>query len=177
MLRAGPYWEQPGRSIVESLLVPFPFPSRALTPPFDPSSYTRSFFLRGSTSSGNTPSSPLPFKLKGLAPDAQSGTYILDSDRSAGGDGTRTVHLSRSGSLLTRDWTLAQLVGYLRTWSAAHAYNEKNPAATAAAHDCVDEFVAQLQERGLGLGSDRQRAETIQVAWDVGLIMGRKKQE
>ncbi|KWU42029.1 S-adenosyl-L-methionine-dependent methyltransferase [Rhodotorula sp. JG-1b] len=173
----GPYWEQPGRSIVESLLVPFPFPSRALTPSFDPTSYTRSFFLREPTPSGTTTSSPLPFKLEGLAPDAQSGTYTLDSDRSAGGDGTRTVLLSRSGSLLTRDWTLAQLVGYLRTWSAAHAYNEKNPAAATAAHDCVDEFVAQLQEHGLGLGSDGQRAETIQVAWDVGLIMGRKKQE
>lgn len=170
LLRAGPYWEQPGRSIVESLLVPFPFPSDALAPPFDASSYTRSFFLREPTTSGNTPFSLLPFKLEGLAPDAQGGTYTLNSDRSRG-DGTRTVHLSRSGSLLTRDWTLAQLVGYLRTWSAAHAYNEKNPTA---AHDCVDAFVAQLQEHGLGL--DEQTADTIQVAWDVGLIMGRKQE-
>ncbi|GAA5983826.1 hypothetical protein JCM10908_005941 [Rhodotorula pacifica] len=163
----GRYWEQPGRSIVESLLAPFPFPSSSpSSSQFDPSSFTRSFFLRKSPSNTEQPS-PLPFKLEGLDPHAREGSHNLRSDEN--GNGTpRTVHLSRSGSLLTRQWTLSQLIGYLRTWSAAHAYNEQNPAAV----DCVDEFVTKLEKEGLRLTEE----ETIEVAWDVGIIMGRKKQ-
>lgn len=209
----GPYWEQPGRSIVEALLVPFPFPfpSPSTQPPpsssFDPTSYTRSFFLRDpqanstrgataafattTTRTPTTSNSRLPFELDGLDPDPPSGVYTLDPP-SAPHDQTRTVYLSRSGPLLTRDWTLAQLVAYLRTWSAAHAYNEAARRVTttgpdgsdveqhhrdvaAAAADCVDEFVAQLQRHGLGLGPEQDK--TIRVAWDVGLIMGRKQRQ
>ncbi|GAA5864211.1 hypothetical protein JCM3774_001257 [Rhodotorula dairenensis] len=182
----GPSWEQPGRSIVEHLLVPFPFPRQRDDDPdhvasgFDPTSYTRSFFLRepprratGGDSGGATGQTRLPFELEGLDPDAPSGVYTLDPPAP---DQTRTVYLTRSGTpLLTREWTLPQLVGYLRTWSAAHAYNEQS-RARGVGRDCVDDFVAELQTHGLGLGLD-DHDKTIRVAWDVGLIMGRKKRQ
>lgn len=156
----GSYWEQPGRSIVEALLTPFPFPSSSAG--FDPDSYTRSFFLREPSSTQE----PLPFSIEGLPRDATAGEFAV-RERKTATDPARVL-LSRSGSLLTRQWTMNQLIGYLRTWSARHAYQEQNPAAP----DVIDAFVEQLREAGLRL--DERKGETIEVAWDVGLIMGRK---
>lgn len=180
--RTGPYWEQPGRSIVEALLTPFPFPAGNLSPPFNPGSFTRSFFLRALA---ETESKTLPFRIEGLAPDAPEGDYTLPppppapsassspSPSSVPRTTPRTVHLHRSGSLLKRHWTRAQLVAYLRTWSAAHAYNEQRGATGAGDRDCVDAFMDRLEQAGFQL--DEERGETIEVAWDVGVLLGRKQ--
>ncbi|GAA5828940.1 hypothetical protein JCM3770_004306 [Rhodotorula araucariae] len=81
----GAFWEQPGRSIVEALLAPFPLPSSSqsrVIPPdvaaaFDPASLTRSFFLRPG---GGPP--PLGLASASLDPplpvaDGTSATYTL----------------------------------------------------------------------------------------------------
>ncbi|BGP16709.1 hypothetical protein JCM10213_009126 [Rhodosporidiobolus nylandii] len=150
----GPFWEQPGRSIVEALLTPFPFPSTASKSPsspsadatsspqpsedsFDPSTFRRSFFLR--------PGGPPP----PLTPASSE----------------QPPHINVSHELLlTKQWTLAQLEAYLRTWSAAHNYN------AARGRDCVEDFVEQLKAAGLG------ETETVDVAWEVGVVMGRMRE-
>ncbi|KAM0791632.1 hypothetical protein ACM66B_006070 [Microbotryomycetes sp. NB124-2] len=92
------YWQQPGRSITEALLAPFPLPSSTPSASkFDSSSYQRTFFL----ASGHQPPS-------------------MSSD-----PGTRTVEIQPL--LLKKEWSLTEVEGYLRTWSSAHAYHEQHP--------------------------------------------------
>lgn len=121
----GPYWQQPGRSIVEQLLVPFPLPtvpsstSTSSSPGWDPTTFHRSFFLRPG---GSPPSLP-----------------------SADPKGTTT---SQDPLLLTHQWDLAQIEAYLRTWSSANTYAEQHPGE----EDVVDGMVGRLREGGLKEG-------------------------
>lgn len=97
---AGPYWQQPGRSIAESLLCPFPFPSEpsaSSKPDFDRSSFHRSFFLRSESASPPPTSDP---------------DYVTTS---------------KHPLLLKHDWTLKQIEAYLRTWSSAATFKERHP--------------------------------------------------
>ncbi|BGP48657.1 trans-aconitate methyltransferase 1 [Rhodotorula kratochvilovae] len=177
----GAFWEQPGRSIVEALLTPFPLPSssqsraipRSLSASFDPSSLSRSFFLRPG---GGPPPLGLPSDLSPPLPtdEGSSASYSLPG---------LSLSLSRT-VLLHRSWTLPQLRAYLSTWSAAHAFNrthnppsggaeaERDPHGEESAHtDVVEVFIKQLQDAGLKL----EEGETIEVAWEMGVVMGRKK--
>ncbi|ORY84174.1 S-adenosyl-L-methionine-dependent methyltransferase [Leucosporidium creatinivorum] len=115
----GPYWQQPGRSIVESLLTPFPFPSPSSStsgPDFDPTTFHRSFFLR---SGGSPPSLSTP--------DPPSTTTSVDP------------------LLLTHQWSLKDIEAYLRTWSSASTYKDEHPGE----EDVVSAMVERLREGGL----------------------------
>lgn len=93
---SGPYWQQPGRSIVEALLTPFPFPSH---PAFDPSSFHRHFLT--------VDAAPSP-----SARPAPPGSPAFTS--------------SYAPLMLRQQWDLGQFEAYLRTWSAALSYDEVN---------------------------------------------------
>lgn len=183
----GPYWEQPGRSIVEDLLVPFPLPAASPSSPipsstashFDPVALTRTFFLRPDAGEPHA----LPPLLEPLAAplgppfssssssSSRTTTWLAPSPSSPSTPtGLARLEVHRT-SLLTRRWTVAQLEGYLRTWSAAHAYDEAHPGARGEG-GVVSGFVRELEDAGLGdLGSEG----TVEVAWDVGIVLGRKK--
>ncbi|GAA5999719.1 hypothetical protein JCM10207_005877 [Rhodosporidiobolus poonsookiae] len=259
----GPFWEQPGRSIVEALLTPFSFPSPApdasaltYTPPaashphprqtngylsaaahpvaagaakeptpsaftalagagsaYDPASFQRDFFLRPG---GRPPSlipAPPPSPPSPPSPPAEGESLIQTQ--------YATPHCLVGVAptlLLTREWTLSDLRGYLRTWSAAHAFNEAHsppspssspsspssasaqpasstpstdgttaPAGSSPAlqpfsstssrgqepegqgRDVVEVFLDRLRAAGLG------EEERVTVAWEVGVMMGRKR--
>ena len=70
----GPYWQQPGRSIVESLLVPFPFPAPSSRPKFSPTSFHRSFF---SDALPELPSDPAPSYTTSLDPVLLTHTWTM----------------------------------------------------------------------------------------------------
>ncbi|GAA6005998.1 class I SAM-dependent methyltransferase [Rhodotorula paludigena] len=221
----GPYWEQPGRSIVEALLTPIPFPvpsaSSSSAPDdalssFDPSSFTRSFFLRpGDTVSVPSAFPPSPDPPLPTAPGASAAYRLAPSALATSPALAATTTLERT-LLLRRQWTREQLAAYLRTWSAAHSFNTAHsasppsPAASSASStpqrthaqaaassvmkvregearqrglgqresdqggddvDCVATFLEQLERAGLKLGE----GETVEVAWEMGVMMGRKK--
>ncbi|KAK4047244.1 trans-aconitate methyltransferase 1 [Microbotryomycetes sp. JL201] len=127
------YWQQPGRSIVEHLLTPFPLPSSTPSDPnFEPASFQRTFFLAPGAKPPKTMDNP-PARTTKVLP-----------------------------LLLTKQWTLQEVEGYLRTWSSAHAYQEKHPD-----EDPVAEMVKQLKRAGFTAD------ETVQVAWELGIVMGK----
>ncbi|CEQ42479.1 SPOSA6832_04295, partial [Sporobolomyces salmonicolor] len=144
-LRTGKYWEQPGRSIVEGLLVRFPLPLPSVFPSasspaqrFDPATFHRSFFLRSA-------SSPAP--------------SLLPAESSA----SSPVETSTHPLLLVKHWSLSDLTAYFRTWSSRHAYQEEH------GKDPVEGIVSALRERGLREG------EVVEVGWEVAVVMGRKR--
>ncbi|KAM0749433.1 S-adenosyl-L-methionine-dependent methyltransferase [Meredithblackwellia eburnea MCA 4105] len=125
----GPYWQQPGRSIVESLLVPLALPP---SPTF--TSQTRSFFLSDSPS---------------YVPPSPETTHPL---------------------LLTQNWSLKEIEGYLKTFSAAHTYDEKHGDAS----DVGREFGRRLGDALKAEGVDVDAGEKILVAWRMGTVEARK---
>lgn len=158
MMLPGAYWQQPGRSIVEKLLTPFPLPIPSSTPPpprsprrpdFDPTSFRRAFFLRDGT---HTPP---------VVP-------CLDPPST-----TTTV----ASLLLRQRWDLRQVEAYLRTWSSVHAFDEehvgqgkeKGKGQGEEKGSVVRELVDGLRVAGFG---DGQR----EVAWEMGMVMGRLAQ-
>jgi len=189
---AGPYWEQPGRSIVEDLLVPFPLPAASSSSSpipsstasqFDPASLTRTFFLRPQAAAdADAEPHALPPLLEPIAaslgppsPSSSSSTTWLAPSPSPSptSSPSPTTGLARlevhRTLLLTRQWSPAQLEGYLRTWSAAHAFDEAHPG-----RDVVSGFLRELREAEGGL-RELGEGETVEVAWEVGIVMGRKK--
>ncbi|GAA5945145.1 hypothetical protein JCM3775_004870 [Rhodotorula graminis] len=186
----GPYWEQPGRSIVEGLLVNFPLPAASPSSPipsstasqFDPASLTRTFFLRPDAEQGALPPllEPLaaPLRPPSTSSSSLSTTWLAPSPSSSAASpaapsptGLARLEVHRT-LLLTRHWSVAELEGYLRTWSAAHAYDEAHSSEGNGKGDVVSGFVRQLRERGLG---ELSEGETVEVAWEMGLVMGRKR--
>ncbi|GAA5874695.1 hypothetical protein JCM16303_002954 [Sporobolomyces ruberrimus] len=147
----GPYWEQPGRSIVENLLVPFPLPipsnfpssseANSICSSFDPSSLKRTFHLQNPSSSET----------------------ILPKPLSSESNLSTSLH----PLLLTKTWNLQGLEGYLRTWSSLHKYEEENGKEP----DVVARLLEQLREKGWKEG------EEVEVGWEVGMFMGKKKEE
>lgn len=192
---AGKYWQQPGRSIVEALLTPFPLPSPSADSSFDPSSFHRSFFLRPN---GPPPPLSLPQTLDPPLPSAtgESATYTLRPAPPRSGkeaDAPLTVAITRD-VLLTRKWTLSELEGYLRTWSSAHAYNEAHrPSSSSSAvqtgtqlsnsdqegdanqpyRDCVEVFLERLKREGIE--EVERRDGGLDVGWEMGVVFGRKR--
>ncbi|BGP02465.1 Trans-aconitate 3-methyltransferase [Rhodotorula toruloides] len=173
----GKYWQQPGRSIVEALLTPFPLPSPSSSPSFDPSSFHRSFFLRPH---GPPPPLTLPPLLDPPLPSAEgeSATYSLQPATSTTTDAPLSVSITRT-ILLQRTWTLSQLEAYLRTWSSAHAYNAShrpsspdspNAGTGQAWRDCVEVFVDGLRREGVS-----EEEEGMEVGWEMGVVFGRKR--
>lgn len=159
--------------------MPFPLPSSAspssssipesTAAQFDPSSLTRSFFLRPAPASSDAPLPPLP-GLDSLSPSAQSLPPSSSSSSSHSWTSPPSIpslaqlHLSRT-LLLTKHWTLADLERYLRTWSAAHAHDERHGEGA----DVVSGFVRALRDGGMREG------ERYEVGWEVGIVMGRRR--
>ncbi|GAA5893720.1 class I SAM-dependent methyltransferase [Sporobolomyces salmoneus] len=148
----GPYWEQPGRSIVENLLIPFPLPvssnfssqippdrtrTQSICDAFDRDSLKRAFYLSN------------PSQTPELRP----------AERDAG------IIISTGSLLLTKQWTVKGLEGYLRTWSSLHKYREENGSQP----DIVEGLIRDLKEKGWKDGED------VEAAWEVGMVMGKKK--
>lgn len=146
-----PYWQQPGRSIVESLLTPLPFPSNSV-----------SALESSSTISthGNWDTSSFERFYFDLPPSSPS-TSIINVP------GIKETH---EPVLLKHQWTISDVEAYLRTWSSAHSYNEVH---SGEGGDCVAAFLERFGEvwREQGLREE----ERVEVAWKMGGLRGRKE--
>lgn len=70
--------------------------------------------------------------------------------------------LSLAPQVMTADWTLDQLMGYLGTWSAIRAYREQ----------CGDDPLPALRRRLIPLWGSPERARTVR--WPLPLRVGRR---
>ncbi|GAA5990849.1 hypothetical protein JCM5350_005139 [Sporobolomyces pararoseus] len=166
----GPYWQQPGRSIVENLLKPFPLPiTKNFTfPPsssdadlvesicsqFDQSSLQRSFYLQNPSSS--------TLLLDDLVPRAEK--EPVDT----------TIKTTLHPLLLTKKWDLKNFENYLNTWSSLHKYREEHQGKGGESpRRIVDDLLVKMRDSG----SWRDDGELVEVAWEVGMLMGKKKKK
>lgn len=155
---SGAYWQQPGRSIVESLLSPVSFPTNDPTDQeststinkhglWSTTSYQRTYFARRtqihSVSDLHLPKNPT--------------------------DDILNVKTSLEPLLFTHKWDLKQIEGYLRTWSSAHTYDEKMGEGSDVVTEFLEELKKGMQKEMIG------KKEKIEVAWRGGLLCGRKE--
>lgn len=76
------------------------------------------------------------------------------------------VEVSKDGLLLTHQWTLAEIEAYLRTFSSVVTYKEQH-----GGEDPVPEMIESLRKEGLN------EQDRVEVAWEVGMIMGKKSSQ
>jgi len=65
--------------------------------------------------------------------------------------------------------SLNDLDAYLRTWSSLHKYSEEHRGEGEGGKDVVIELLEGLKREGWGEG------EKVEAAWEVGMVMGKKK--
>jgi len=145
----GPYWEQPGRSILDNHLVNIAFPSAST---WDASSARRLYFA-GEHNSQDIQYQPL---------EALEHSVISDASQS----GQREL---RTDVILKKTLAWEGMDSYLRTWSSLHSYHEKYPNDKAkqgqgTRGDIVDRFLGSLQEKVAG-------SREISIEWPLTLIM------
>lgn len=175
----GPYWPQPGRSILENLLadVPFPFQiqdgSSSSSASWDEKSATR-----------------IAHKLERIGiPDlswargqAEEETFRMEvrNLKIAQSDDTSEFFHSLI-CLLQQVMTFDTLNGYFHTSSASSRYFKEHPELKKEKPDMIDRHSTRLrqlvlQDRAKGIGSQEGLDDNhIRVAWPLGLIMIQKK--
>lgn len=121
----GPYWQQPGRAIVESLLDPVPFPS----PPDD---------VRASDDWSDfplaEPNLPQPASVTAVGGGWDPASFLrLKTVSRSSEDGPLAIRK-------TLDWSA--LAAYLRTASALHKYKEAHPREV----DVIGAHIRKLRE-------------------------------
>ncbi|KAL7422938.1 hypothetical protein Q5752_002236 [Cryptotrichosporon argae] len=154
----GAYWSQPGRGHTERLLDDVAFPVAV-------------------PDAADLPELKLALALPGLEGGVPVRTRVREPvpvcPDDAGWDAASAVRLKaevRAGK--TTPWLLRKtmdrpaLDGYLRTWSAFHAYAEEHPERRGA--DVVDRLVDALAPAFDDAG-------TIDVAWPLGVMMIKKR--
>ncbi|WVQ72717.1 hypothetical protein IAR50_002277 [Cryptococcus sp. DSM 104548] len=157
----GKYWSQPGRSIVENLLDEVPWPAT---------------------------STPVSAEIQQAI--AKEGATIFQADQSGWDLSTavRVRHSPESPFLMKQSWSLAQLEGYLRTFSAVHEYFAANPEDRAKrvgqgqedwkgspTGDLVERTVWELRQELEKSGALKNGKEEFEVAWPLVLMMIKKK--
>lgn len=153
----GPYWTQPGRSIVEKRFESIPFPT-AVSSGCKTVSLANTQFTNDITNINSAPGSS----------DA----------RWDGASALRILGANGGGWLMSKRLGWESLEEYLRTWSSLHAYHEAHPSDAAKKGggkdgDIVDRLVAQIRE--VRAESTSQGTDEIEVAWPLVMMMIKRK--
>lgn len=138
----GPHWQQPGRSIVEGLLgaVPFPLPPTLASPTLDLLGHSP--WALGSAEPASPPS-------VGQGWDAESFVRVKDGAEMG----------------IEREWTWAQLEGYLTSSSAWHEYVRVHGEEKGG--ELNGRYLEGLRE---GVRKAGGEGEKVKVRWP-GLVM------
>ncbi|ODN92089.1 hypothetical protein L198_05761 [Cryptococcus wingfieldii CBS 7118] len=157
----GKYWSQPGRSIVENLLDDVPWPT-----------------------------TPTPVSANIQQTIAKDGLAASQADHGGWDISTaiRIRHSPESPFLMEQSWSLAQLEGYLRTFSAVHEYFAANPEDKAKrigkgqedgkgspSGDVVERVVWELGQELEKAGVLKNGKGKIEVVWPLVLMMIKKE--
>jgi len=149
--RLGPYWEQPGRSIVEALYDPIPFPTN------EPTEHELASSIERYGSWDTTSFRRIKF-------DEEGSTTYKDSLK-ASNDTTNPVE----PILLSRQWSMAELHEYFKTWSSAHTYNEKQGLDGEGAAG----FIINDLSKELNVPKDDQETK-FDVYWPLAIVLFKK---
>ncbi|WWD20867.1 hypothetical protein CI109_105344 [Kwoniella shandongensis] len=159
----GPYWSQPGRSIVENLLNAVPFPITPIVT--DP---------------------PLRYDLEegGMSPVriTEPPTPNLEENNWDPTTAIRLRHTTERPWLMKRSMTLDQFEGYLRSNSAVHEYRHAHPDEKTVAEggdgDVVDRVMVDIRKglEGVGVGDKENGQEEFEVGWPLVVMMIKKKE-
>ncbi|KAG8953978.1 hypothetical protein FRC04_000962 [Tulasnella sp. 424] len=142
----GPFWQQPGVSIVDSKYRSIQFPNNSA---WLPSSQVR-VYLEGPDEDGTS----LPYRP--FDEVLQTGLFIEPE--------------WRTDTIMNRSLSLDDIAAYFRTWSAVHSYqkqypNDKERTGQGADGDIVDRFVESLRQ------ALQEPVGAVDVYWPVFLMM------
>ncbi|RXK41065.1 hypothetical protein M231_01696 [Tremella mesenterica] len=166
----GPYWSQPGRSIVEGLLDSIPFP-------IYPSSTSLSINVKSlpSLNGGH----PINSIIQEPLPPSEE---IRDSDRDWDSDWDSSTALRLKSSskgpwALQKSFIWENLEEYLRSWSSYASYLDAHPEerqfrGKGAQGDLVDRLLVNLKT---SVGQNEEGKIGVEVAWPVVLMLIKKK--
>lgn len=151
--KLGPYWTLPGRGIVEQRY-------RAIRPPQDTWEDVRRWEYEPK------------FTVEASKEQEAVRRPVLPDDGLPGFG--ELVHTDEG--MLERTMPLGDVVGYVRTWSCVHAWEEKhgrNRKNEGGTGDIVDECFEEVA-RVEGLGDGWEKVE-VEVKWGHGLVMARRR--
>ncbi|CED83176.1 Methyltransferase [Phaffia rhodozyma] len=179
----GPYWQQPGRSIVEGLLDAVPFPT-----PISPYAPTESS-LRGWE---RDPAALVP--PNGILDPEPASPKTLSSVEASTWDPSSFLRLKQFPTLVTKPiagtpqadiaegqvsikktLTWDQLEAYFRTWSSLHTFHQTHPEDKALERDIASRLIYRLRQ---GVRHDLGRAQSgdaVEVEWPSLLFLAGKK--
>lgn len=158
----GPYWIQPGRSIVEGLLDAVPFPVTPTTPSIDLSTFP---------SLDGHPAVPAVLSPEPTPPP-------IDGVDEAQWDASTAVRIKGSAEgrwMLPKTFTWGKFEEYMRSWSSLTSYHEAHPEDLAkrgrGEHgDIIDRLIHSLKTQMGTAGQDK-----IDVGWPLVVMMIKKK--
>lgn len=145
----GPYWQQPGRRILDNHLQEVAFPTSKAG--WDLASSRRIYFA-----GNHVPELELPFH------------HIPEE-----GGGSRNIALPsdpdfKTDVILKKTWTWDGLQSYLRTYSSLHTYHEAHPEdRTRQGGDIVERMIQSMKEKV-------PDAEKLDVEWPLALLLIKK---
>jgi SAM-dependent methyltransferase len=152
--KLGPYWSQPGRSIVEGRL-------RAIRPP------------EGEWEDVQRWEYEPPFEVSASEQEETEVRKPVEGNDGKEGFGK----LVKEGQgIMRRTMKLSDMEDYIRTWSSAHDWKEKHPERKrkldGGKGDIIDEMMQAMAEiEGWSAGWKEQQ---VDVAWGHGLILARR---
>ncbi|KAG8957233.1 hypothetical protein FRC03_010354 [Tulasnella sp. 419] len=155
--KLGPFWEQPGRNILDDHFRAIPFPT---SPEWDQASARRVYF-----GGEHLPELDVPF-------------FEMPEDEvnKPGEEELELIEIPdaneyKTNVILRKKLTWEGLQAYFRTWSSLHSYHEKNPDDKARKGrgkdgDIVERFVESLKDE---IGGNE-----VTIEWPLTLIMIKK---
>lgn len=179
----GPYWPQPGRSILESLLADIPFPfeiqgDQSSTAPWDEKSATRIAHKLERTgipdlawARGEAEEETFRMEVRDFFDEWLPDEWACLSE---------LFFLILKFAFLQQVMTFETLNGYFHTSSASNRYFKAHPELKKEKPDMIDRHSTRLrqtvlQDRAKGLGNKEGLDDDhVRVAWPLGLMMIRK---
>ncbi|EPQ30926.1 uncharacterized protein PFL1_01824 [Pseudozyma flocculosa PF-1] len=156
----GPYWEQPGRSIISNCFADIPFPT---APEWDQATAIRRVF----STEGLLPEQ-IPAR---WPPQASPGSPRPDT---ASLSAEARAELETPGNL-EKSMTWEMMSSYLHTWSSVHNFLEEHPGDRDDPRgDVVERFLRRLRDE-IGRGERGGRIpERVTLRWPVGFLFVKK---
>jgi len=152
--KLGPYWSQPGRSIVEGRY-------RAIRPP------------EGEWEDVQRWEYEPPFE---VSASEQEETEVREPVEGNDGEEGFGKLVKEGQEILRRTMKLGDIEEYIRTWSSVHNWIEKHPERKRKLDDGKGDIIDEMMQAAAEAEgwSNRWREQQVEIAWGHGLILARR---